>query len=384
VKITFLVLIAIFLVGMPAHVALATDLPLSTICIEARTGLVLTQSNAGLVRPPASMIKMMLFYLVSEGLENGSWHADTPIEISAYAESIGGTQLYLETGEIWTLGDLMQGIAVASANDAAMAVAEGLWGSKAAYLEAANKKAQELGLVQTVVRSVHGLPPEPGELPDETTARDMAVLAQWCVLSPQIMQWAGCREWTPPGETSPRQNTNKLLYQLDGCDGLKTGYITAAGFCLTATVLRDEVRLIAVVMGCSSNSARFAETQAVLDTAFANVERVQAVSQGEELVPVAVDNCETPNMPLRAAEDVWVVVPRADRDRIELRVEAPERVVPPIVAGHEFGQALIYLDERPLGQTALVASLDLQPAGWTWKLRQSVSGWLQPSVTAGR
>lgn len=375
--------LAICLFLLPAPVALAQSLPLSTICIEAQSGLILTQSNAGLVRPPASMVKMMLMYLVAEGLEQGAWRLDTPITISTLAQSIGGTRLAVKAGDVWTLGDLMLGVAVASANDGAMAVAEGLWGSKDAYLQAANARARELGLVQTVIRSVHGLPPDPGELPDETTARDMAVLAQWCVLSPQVMEWVSRQQWTPPGESSPRQNTNKLLTQLEGCDGLKTGYIRAAGFCLTATVLRDDVRLIAVVMGCGSNAERFAATQAVLDTAYANIERVHAVAQGAELAPVAVDNCETPNVPLRAAQDVWVVVPRGERDRIELRVEAPERIAPPVAAGRELGYARIYLDDRPLGRTALVAPVDLQPAGWKWKLRQSVSGWLQPTVTAG-
>ena len=375
--------VALFLFTIcPASSLYAQTLPISSICIEAQTGLVLAQSNAGIVRPPASMVKMMLMYLVDEGLNEGRWTLDTPITISANAARLGGTQLFLNAGEVWTLNDLMTGVAVLSANDAAMAVAEGLWGSEAAYLEAANLKAQELGMVQTVVRTPHGLPPEPGRKVDETTARDMAVLAQWCVLSPQIMEWAGTPEWTPPNSSQLRRNTNRLLGQLDGCDGLKTGYIRAAGFCLTATVMRDGVRLIAVVMGCASNNDRFAATQAVLDEAMDGIERVHVLASGSPLGPVLVDNCEIPSVPLHAVDDVWVVVPRADRDRLEVFVNAPERLAPPVAAGDRLGYAQILLDGRPLGRTALVAPVDLNPAGWTWKLRQSVSGWFQTSLAA--
>ena len=235
-----------------AYAAAAKEEPeiVSTICVEAETGMVLAEENAAIVRPPASMIKMIQMLLVTEGLYKNSWTLETPIHVSLHAQKMGGTQVYLEAGETWTLGELMPAIAVASANDAAMAVAEGLWGSEEKYLEAVNARAKELGMASTEFHSVHGLPPDAGEEPDGTTARDMATLGRACVAYPYIMRLVGAKELQFRPEEAIKHNTNKLLWRMEDCDGIKTGYIRASGFCVTATAQRDGIRLIGVVMGC--------------------------------------------------------------------------------------------------------------------------------------
>ena len=246
---------------------------MSAVCVEAGTGRVLHETHGALVRPPASMLKMMLMLLVAEGIEAERWRGDTVISVSARAAAMGGTQVFLSEGETRTLEELMQATAVASANDAAMAVGEGLWGGEAAYLRAANERAQRLGMRDTVLRSIHGLPPDPGELPDETTARDMATLARACVKMPRILAWTSRKSIRFRPGAAEVYNTNKLLWRLEGCDGLKTGYIRAAGFCLTATAERSGVRLVCVVMGAPSYRDRYNVASALLEAGFARIRR---------------------------------------------------------------------------------------------------------------
>lgn len=266
-----LLLCAIGLAVVPvAFAAEAITGGISALCVEADTGKVLFEMNADVVRPPASMVKMMQFLLVSEGIQRGDWTLNTPIKASRRARGMGGTQVFLEDGEVWELGRLMQAVAVASANDAAMAVAEGLWGSAEAYLRRSNERARELGMGKSEFHSVHGLPPGKGQEPDRTTARDMAVLARKCAEDPRILAWTSQESMVfRPGE-KPYFNTNKLLRRMDDCDGLKTGYIRAAGFCVTATAKRCGKRLIAVVMGHTSANGRFTMARKLLDDAFAS------------------------------------------------------------------------------------------------------------------
>lgn len=251
--------------------ALAEPGAVSALCIEAESGRVLSERNADAVRPPASMIKMMQMLLVSEGIRNDRWTLGTPITVTRHARRMGGTQVFIHEGDVFALGTLMEAVVVASANDAAMAVAEGLWGSESAYLLRVNERARELGMNRTEFHSVHGLPPDRGEQPDRSTARDMALLARKCVQNPQILAWTRMkRVRVRPGET-PYLNTNKLLTRMPDCDGLKTGYIRAAGFCITATAERDGVRLIAVVMGHRSGHGRFELAEKLLEDGFAAV-----------------------------------------------------------------------------------------------------------------
>lgn len=248
----------------------------STICIDAATGKVLSSGNAAEVRPPASMVKMMLFLLVSEGVEAGEWSWEDPITASRHAEHMGGSQVYLRTGETYPLEHLMQAVAVASANDAAMAIAEGLWGSEDEYLERVNTRAASLGMVDTHFYSVHGLPPDKGTPFDRTTARDMALLARAVVRHSEVLNWTHVREFSFRSGQATEYSTNKLLWRIPECDGLKTGYIKAAGYCVTATAERDGRRVIAVVMGHDSFNGRFRLAQQLIEDGLRTTEQVVA------------------------------------------------------------------------------------------------------------
>jgi D-alanyl-D-alanine carboxypeptidase (penicillin-binding protein 5/6) len=241
--------------------------------------------------------------------------------------------------------------------------------------------AAELGMAHSVFRTVHGLPPAKGQQPDETTARDMARLGQFCVLDPAILEWTSQKELKFRPESALETNTNKLLWQLDGsekaggikCDGIKTGYTRGAGFCLTATAVKDGIRLIAVVMGADDKKDRFAMTRKLLEDGFAKVAKKQVVKKGQPIGnPVRVANCETAHTQLVAADDFSVVITKEDADKLVVAPQLPEWIQPPVKAGAQLGEATVQLGDKALAHIPAVAPKDLAEAGWRWKLLQSI------------
>lgn len=343
----------------------AEDTAESYICVEAETGMVLAESNADIVRPPASVVKLILMLMVSEGLDAGTWTEDTPITASALAASMGGTQVFLKEGEVHRLDDIMHAIAIASANDAAMALAESLWGSKDDCLKAMNERAAALGMANTKYYSVHGLPPDNGKDFDQTTARDIATLARECVKSPHILRWVGQKEFVfRPGEPA-KANTNKLLWRMEDCDGLKTGYIRAAKFCIAATAERGGLRLISVVLGHPSKYGRFNLAEELLESGFEQICKVKAASKGETVVAktkvrdaaMSVDTIEAV-----ISDDLYVIVNKGDVELLEIVPEVAPEIAAPIHRGDELGSLVVQLSGVPLAQTSLVSSVDVEAA----------------------
>lgn len=352
------------------------------IMVIADSGLVVSELNADEPRAPASMVKMILMLLVVEGVEEAKWTYDTEISITKDVQMIGGTQVYLKEGETWPLEALMRGIAVASANDAAEAVAEGLWGSREDYLKAANARAVELGMLDTEIHSPHGLPPEEGQEADVTTARDLAILARACIAKPKIMEWVGIKELTfRPGD-DPKTNTNKLLEQMPECDGLKTGYTRAAGFCLTATAVHDGVRLITVVMGCPKLADRFSTAERLLKEGFAETSHERILAKGDRIEPaVPVRNSKTASVRLETADDVWVTVKKSDLKRLEFVAHYPQALRAPMTAGEEIGTLSVELGGYSLTEVPVRVPEDLEVPNWRWKMTHSVVSRLQSAET---
>lgn len=346
--------------------------PVSYICIEAESGIVLMEKNADLPRPPASMLKMMQMLLVEEGVRAGLWHYDMPVRVSHLAQSMGGTQVFLEAGEEWSLERLMMAIAVLSANDASVAVAEGLWGGVEQCIAAMNLRAAELGMVNTWFYSVNGLPPSDGKSFDQSTARDMAILGRALLAYPNLLEWTRMTEFQFRPDDTPRRSTNRLLKDMPGCDGLKTGYIRAAGFCLTATAQRDGIRLIAVVMG-SDRNGRFTHTQQIIEEGFGMVQRVQPVRAAMPIgrnVPVARGLSD--EISLLAREDIHAVVRNVDIDRLTLEVTAPRTLEAPVEAHTEVGYVRLLLDNQPLGETTLLTGRTVERKRWKHHLREMI------------
>jgi len=339
--------------------------PVSTICVDAATGIVISESNADIARPPASMIKLMLMLMVVEGVEAGKWTLETPITVTVRAQGMGGTQILVKAGDVWPLEHLMLGVAVASANDGAMAVAEGLWGSEAEYLKAANARASELGMTKTVLNGVHGLPPDKGEGFDQSSARDMATLARLCVQKPKIMEWAATREYQLREESALHTSTNKLLFRMPDCDGLKTGFIRAAGFCITATAARGENRRIAVVMGHPNKYGRFNDAEALLEDGFSKFVSFTLLKAGHVVdTGVPAQDCLAQKIKLVTGDDLQVSMLVTDASKLKYSAVLPEILVPPLQSGTVVGQLIVRVDGNKIGEVPLVIPADLGACGW--------------------
>lgn len=361
--------------ALPARAA-AKPGNLSIICLEADRGLVLHEENADVKRPPASMIKLMLMLLVVEGYDRGDWTPETLIPVSKHAESMGGTQVALKAGESWPLDHMMQAIAVASANDAAMAVAEGLWGGEEAYLKAANERAQLLGMKDTVIRGVHGLPPDDRKSFDETTARDMAQLSLACIRRPEIMALTGQRELQFHPDGPVKANTNKLLWRMADCDGLKTGFINAAGFCVSATARRHGRRLVCVIMGSQDKYGRFQMAEDLFNSFLDDYAEIKLLGKGTRLgVDVPVVHGKVDTAAVCPGDDVSVLLPKRLMSEIQVSAIHPEALEAPLSPMEVVGELTVSLNNTTLATVPLLVSDEVQSNGWYLSIRDGVARW---------
>jgi D-alanyl-D-alanine carboxypeptidase (penicillin-binding protein 5/6) len=333
-----------------------TPLYRASVLVDAVSGQVLSSSHEDLRLPPASLTKMMLMLLVAERVRDGRLHWDDPIHVSDWASRIGGSQVYLRAGEVFSLGDLMQAIAIHSANDAAVAVAEAVAGSSTNFVELMNQRARELGMRGTVYRSVHGLPPAKGQQQDLTTANDIAILARALVAHPDVMRWAGTRKAEFRNGTMTLTNTNQLVQRTNWVDGLKTGYFGAAGFNVAATASRDGLRLIAVVLGAREKRACFDTAEALLKHGFGQYQALVALREGETVASdVAVKGGRPRFVRVVAGGDVSVLARRGEKRRFSLELELADPVTAPLEARAPVGEVVVRDGDTVVGRVPALA-----------------------------
>lgn len=307
---------------------------------DADTGKVLFEDNADMQWPPASMAKMMLLLVASEEVKNGRFGLDDPVRVSERSAHTGGSRVGLEEGQIYPLGELMKAAIIKSANDAAVAVAEKVGGSVEATVRMMNRRAQELGMTHTLYQTVDGLPPRPTHDADVTTARDLARVAYQIIHTTDLLKWSSQEEAPFDGGVALLHTTNHLIGHYDGCDGLKTGFTFQAGFNLTATAKRGNLRFISVILGAPSNNQRFAQTAKLLDWGFGHFQSVSVLRGGEPL-PIHVQVGSTASIQPVAARDVNVVLPRADANDIRLEYKVPSAINGPLTSGERVGDVLV-------------------------------------------
>lgn len=217
---------------------------------------------------PASVIKLMDLLVIQERLESGALGISNRVTVTAEASRIGGSQVYLAEKEVFTVEDLLYALMIQSANDAATALALHVAGTTSGFVDLMNRKAAELGMTNTVFHSVHGLPPSAGGKPDTSTARDLARLARELLKHPQVLNYTSTRERGFRNGQFVMRTHNHLLSEVEGCDGLKTGYFTAGGFSIVASVQRGGRRVIAVVLGSTQREARDAKAKELISRGF--------------------------------------------------------------------------------------------------------------------
>jgi D-alanyl-D-alanine carboxypeptidase (penicillin-binding protein 5/6) len=307
---------------------------------DADTGRIIYDYNGGLEWPPASMAKMMLLMVVEDQIKAGRFNLNSPVRISANAAYTGGSRLGLHAGQVIPLGELMKAALIRSANDAAVAVAEEVCGSTARCVQMMNARARSLGMNHTRYGTVEGLPPTPLHDADVTTAYDLATLARALIHQTNLLRWS-CLETTSFDDGAAiLHNTNHLIGHFEGADGIKTGFTLKAGFNLTATAMRGNMRLVAVVLGAPSNAQRFVQAAKLLDWGFDNFEKVQVVKQGE-LLPAHVRLGTNEVMQPVASRTVTVVVPKKDANDLKMDFALPAVLYGPVASDQTLGQVYV-------------------------------------------
>lgn len=296
--------------------------------LYAANGQELYVYNADEQLQPASVTKIMTMLLAMEALERGEVTLDTMITGSEYACSMGGTQIWLEPGEQLTLDEMLKAIAVGSANDCAVAVAEHLAGTEAAFVERMNTRARELGCTNTTFINANGLDGEGQKT--LTSARDLALISCELLRHPKILEYTGIWMDTVRGGKFGLANTNKMLKSYQGLTGLKTGYIREAGFCISASAERDGLSLVAVVMAAPTKENRTADATALLNYGFANFTAYMPAADDLAPIPVTLGTAETVQ-PVLEGSDSFVIKRREQgicRPRSTCRRRSPRRYRP--------------------------------------------------------
>ena len=348
----------------PLAVEAATDvtLPLScraAILIDQSTGTVLYEMNPDERMPIASITKVMTLLLTFEALHNGQLTLDTPVPVSEHAASMGGSQVWLEPGEHFTLDEMLRAICVSSANDAAVAVAELVGGSEEAFVARMNAKAAELGMTGTTFKNACGLDTE-GHL---STARDVAVMSRAILREcPEVLHYSGIWTDTLRGGETMLVNTNKLLRRYEGITGLKTGTTGGAGVCISASASRDGLDLIAVVLGSDSSAERFDSATRLLDYGFANYEAAPLPDLSGRPLYLDVTGSDGLDVPLDySALPERLLVPRGGASALTASVELPGAVPAPLSRGDEVGTVTIAANGTPVGSWPICAAAGAAP-----------------------
>lgn len=305
----------------------------SAILMESTTGKILFEKNSNEQRPCASVTKVMTLLLVFEAIDCGKLDFDDTITTSEHAASMGGSDIWLETGETMSADDMIKATAVASANDAAVALAEHISGSEDAFVENMNKRAKELGMNDTTFKNCNGLDEE-GHI---TSAYDVAVMSRELIKHEKIFNYTSIWLDNLRGGKTQIVNTNKLLKTYNGITGLKTGTTDDAGCCMTATATRDNVSLISVVLGCATGKERFADAAALLDYGFANYSVNELKVPSDIPREIEVNGGMNSSVSLKCNVSKSVVLDKSSKAEIQTDVKIPESVDAPIKENQKIG-----------------------------------------------
>ncbi|WP_312092428.1 D-alanyl-D-alanine carboxypeptidase family protein [Niallia sp.] len=345
----------------------------SAILIDRDTGTVMYEKNSEEKLPPASMTKIMTMLLIMEAIDQGKLKLDEKIRTSEHAASMGGSQIFLEPGEEMTTEEMLKGIAIGSGNDAAVAVAERLAGSEEEFVNLMNKKAKELGLESTQFQNVTGLP-----VADHySSAKDMALMAKELLKYEDITKFTGTYEDYLREDTDKKfwlVNTNRLVKFYPGVDGLKTGFTAEAKYCLTATAMKNGMRVIAVVFGAPTSKERNAQVTKMLDYAFSQYETHPLHKREEAIGKVKVSKGSEKELTAVTSEPISILTKKGEQiDKLEKVITMNKNLKAPIEKGQEIGKITYKQDGKTLVSSPLVAQKEIKQAKW-WTLFKRSAG----------
>jgi serine-type D-Ala-D-Ala carboxypeptidase (penicillin-binding protein 5/6) len=340
--------------------AASTSVPLykGALLEDADSGRVLYAYNADMPWPPASMAKMMLLLVASEQINAGRVHIDDPVRISERSAHTGGSRVGLKEGDVYPLRELMKAALVKSANDAAVAVAEKIGGSVEVTVRMMNARARSLGMTHTEYQTVDGLPPRPTHDVDRTDAHDLATVGRAIIHETNLLAWSSQEHMDFDNGVCILNNTNHLIGHFEGCDGLKTGFTFQAGFNVTATAKRGDMRLIAVILGAPSNQQRFAQAGKLMQWGFDRYTAVSLLRSGEPL-PVLVKVQSGQMIKPVAARDLKVVLPKTDVSSMKVVYDIAPTISGPVRSGEPLGRVVVQDSTGTLTEVTAICPVDL-------------------------
>ena len=357
----------------PAPLAEETITSKAAILVDAATGAVLFEKNADEALPVASITKVMTLLLIFEALDAGRFSLNDTVTVSQYAAGMGGSQVLLDAGGNYLASDLIKSIIVASANDASVAMAEYLYGTEESFVAKMNERAKQLGMENTLFTNCNGLP----NADEGMSARDVAVMSRELIRHETYFQYS--KIWLDEithegGRVTMLTNTNKLIRNYDGCDGIKTGFTNAAGFCLSASAKKGDTRMIAVVLGGTDSKTRFAEAEKLLNYGFSNYETKRFYAAGDVVQEgLGIEGLADGNFNVLAKEDLSALIEKGEAQP-EVEITLQENIEPPLIAGDVVGKARILMGEDVIAETDLVVDRDIATPGlsdyWRSLLRQ--------------
>lgn len=340
----------------------------AAVLMDYQTGQVLYAHNEHAALPPASVTKVMTLLLALEAVRDGKVSLDDLVVTSDYAASMGGTQIWLEPGEQMPLEEMLYAIAVGSANDAAVAVAEHIGGTEQAFVDMMNQKAKELGMENTQFANPSGLPPRSvGKSgPHVSSAYDIALMSRYAISLPGFLDYTST--WGPVVmrpqtlEKPILWSYNRMLRSYPGMDGIKTGMTSEAGYCLAATAARDGLRLIAVTLGAATSAERDADIRRLLDYGFSRLKAVAVAKEGDVITEVDAIKGQVPSVRLVAGADLSVTMQRESTVQPQTEIVFTRRLVAPIKQGEVMAHLVASLDGNEVGRIPLVAESAVEKA----------------------
>jgi D-alanyl-D-alanine carboxypeptidase (penicillin-binding protein 5/6) len=371
------VLAAAALLAMP-FVTLANDIPpppsmavKSYVLLDVNSKNFIAEQGADMRVEPASLTKVMTAYLVFKALENGHLKADQVLPVSTAAWKAEGSRMFIEPNRPVTVEELIHGVIVQSGNDASIALAEGVAGSEEVFAQLMTKEAKRLGMNNTNFMNSTGLPD-----PDHyTTAHDLALLAAALIqdFPEHYKRLYSVKEYTYNNITQP--NRNRLLWLDPHVDGIKTGHTKAAGYCLMTSAKRDDTRLISVVLGAVSESARATESQKLLNYGFQFYESHLVYKAGQAINQLKVWKGKDNTLAATVAEDLFITLPKGEYSRVKATLTSQQPLIAPIEAGQEVGTIEFTLDGKVIDTQTLVASKSVAIAGFFGRLWDTIRLW---------
>ncbi len=350
----------------------------SALLMEPISGKIVYEKNIDEQYAPASVTKIMTMLLTIERVDNGYKSLDDKVTCSENAKKMGGSTMLLDTGEIRTVEELIKGVAIASGNDAAVALAEYLGGTEEDFVVMMNNRAKELGMSKTTFKNCNGLPAD-GHV---STARDIALMSRELLKHPKILKYTGTyMETISEGRKSPIElvNHNKLVRFFEGCDGLKTGFTNEAKYCISATATRSNVRMLSVIMGAPTYKIRNRDASVLLNYGFSKYEGKNVVAKDEEVDKVYMDEQGNRFFVAMAKDDLTAIIPKGSSQEIEKKIVINE-LKKEYKQGEIVGKCEVYLGEEKVGEVEIYSDRDIKKGNFFTNIKLNIKNLFDKGV----